>query len=86
MSQAKGEGSSITQHPSEKIIALAIQMGSSDLGLIPALAVSEQVIVQEIRSSGFQGKIRNAKWEVVSEFDPNWFAGLKHLPSQVTAN
>lgn len=86
MSHAKGEGSSITQHPSEKIIALAIQMGSSDLGLIPALAVSEQVVVQEIRSSGFQGKIRNAKWEVISEFDPNWFAGLKHLPSQVMWN
>jgi aminodeoxyfutalosine synthase len=83
MSLAKGEGSSFTQHPSEKIIALSIQMGSSDLGLIPSLAVSDKIIMQEIRSSGFNGKIRNAKWEVISELEGNSFAGLKHLPTQM---
>lgn len=80
LSPAKGEGTKINQHPSEKVAPMALYMGASDFGLVQVDSVSEESILQDIRSAGFQGYFRNAAWR---ELEPSYkesLSMLRHVP------
>ena len=80
LSPAKGEGTKINQHPSEKVAPMALHMGASDFGLVQVESVSEESILQDIRSAGFQGYFRNAGWREIDPAFKQNFSGLRHVP------
>ena len=80
LSPAKGEGTKITQHPSEKVAPMALYMGASDFGLVQVDSVSEESILQDIRSAGFLGLLRNAAWQELDLSVKPSLNALRHVP------
>ena len=80
LSPAKGEGTKMNQHPSEKVAPMALHMGASDFGLVQVDSVSKESILQDIRSAGFQGYCRNAGWRELDPSNNQSFSNLRHVP------
>jgi hypothetical protein len=83
LSPSKGEGTQTNQHPSEKVAPMALYMGASDFGLIPLGSVSVETILQDIRSAGFRGGLRNADWGLLPPNPSDSLERLRHVPKML---
>jgi aminodeoxyfutalosine synthase len=61
ISPARGLGTASSQHPAEKIAALALHFGASDLGPIDVARLSVVDVARQIRSAGFEPLLRDAQ-------------------------
>jgi hypothetical protein len=85
LSQAKGMGAGKQYHGAEKIAALSLHYGATDLGSLDVEQVSPINVLKQIRASGFVPSFRTQR---VAESTPKTHEntgllidGLRHVPS-----